>query len=53
MRKHRTKIIGQRMTEYIVDMAYTLSAGWVFIQTVIMVCWIGSLIFIAVNDIDS
>ena len=38
------------MTEYIIDMAYTLNAGWVFIQTVIMVFWISSLIFIAAND---
>ena len=48
--KHRTKDIGQRMIEYIIDIAYTFNAEWVFIKTVIMVFLIGSLIFIATND---
>ena len=47
--KHRTKDIGRRMTEYIIDMAYTLNVGWVFIKTVIMVFWISGLIYVVID----
>ena len=37
------------MTEYIIDMEYTLMVGWNFIRLVIMICLVLGLIYVVID----